>query len=92
MGDPVFPPCCVENVENDGGKLCSWEYCKNVQDRSDEYCKNFPNNGECHPLPGIEDGKDCWCCCSCFAYNTPIEASPGEFVFVHCGHSQVLVS
>ena len=26
--------------------------------------------------------KVCYCCCSCYALNTPIEASPGEFVLI----------
>lgn len=30
--------------------------------------------------PAIEDS--CYCCCSCYALNTPIEASKGEFVLI----------
>jgi hypothetical protein len=33
-------------------------------------------------MPQIPNGQLCYCCCSCFAYNTPIEMSPNEYVVV----------
>lgn len=79
---PEFPPCCIENVHNIGGTLCDWNtVCKPVQDHLDKYCKDSGQN-PCAAVPQVPDGKVCYCCCSCFAYNTPIEAAPGQFVLV----------
>jgi hypothetical protein len=79
---PEFPPCCVENVDNKGGKLCDWNsVCKPIQEALDKYCKDSGQN-PCAPMPQMPNGQMCYCCCSCFAYNTPIEASLGEYVMV----------
>jgi hypothetical protein len=78
---PTFPECCVENVNNEGGKLCTWDFCKRIQDRLNKYCKDAGEN-PCAAVPQEEMGVECYCCCSCFAYDTPIEASPGEYVMV----------
>lgn len=78
---PSFPECCVENVGNLGGQLCSWDLCKRIQDRLNNYCKATGQN-PCAPVPQEEYGVECYCCCSCFAYNTPIEAKPGEYMLV----------
>jgi hypothetical protein len=78
---PAFPQCCVDNVKNAGGKLCTWDFCKRIQDRLNKYCKDAGEN-PCAAVPQEEMGVPCYCCCSCFAYNTPIEASLGEYVMV----------
>jgi hypothetical protein len=78
---PEFPPCCVENVKKKEGVLCSWEHCKDIQEDQDFYCKESGQN-PCAAVPQKEFGKRCFCCCSCFAYDTPIEASKGEYVMV----------
>lgn len=60
---------------------------------SDAYCAQKSgtlNKGYCHdmgfapgtPVPLKENGKPCSCCCSCYALNTPIEATKGEFVLI----------
>ena len=42
-----------------------------------------PNEGIVKdPYIQVGRGKVCWCCCSCFAFDTPIEARPGMFVFI----------
>jgi hypothetical protein len=83
---PDYLPGCVEKVKAKGGKLCSWEkVCKVIQEATDVYCKNrLDHDGTPfdEPVPGVEDGKQCFCCCSCFAQYTPIEVSPGEYVSV----------
>jgi hypothetical protein len=79
---PDFPPCCITNVDNKKGKLCDWAtVCKPIQDDLDTYCKDSGQN-PCAAIPQMPNGQKCYCCCSCFAYNTPIEASLGEFVMV----------
>ncbi|MBF9264061.1 hypothetical protein [Paracidovorax cattleyae] len=83
---PDYLPGCVEKVKAKNGKLCSWDnVCKIVQDNTDVYCKNrLDHDGTPfdEPVPNVENGKPCFCCCSCFAQHTPIEVSPGEFVAV----------
>ena len=75
-----FPECCVVNVGNQGGKLCSWDFCRLVQEQVNQYCWNT-HQPPCAPVPQAENGEPCWCCCtSFFFYNAPIEASPGEHV------------
>jgi hypothetical protein len=32
--------------------------------------------------PDLHGGQACYCCCSCFALNTPIEAQPGKFMMI----------
>lgn len=83
---PDYLPGCVEKVKARGGKLCSWDnVCKVVQDNTDIYCKSrLDHDGTPfdEPVPNAENGKPCFCCCSCFAQYTPIEVSAGEFVAV----------
>ncbi|HEY6391848.1 MAG TPA: hypothetical protein VIX89_11255 [Bryobacteraceae bacterium] len=31
------------------------------------------------PVPQVENGKKCYCCCSCFSYDTPILINEGVF-------------
>ncbi|MET1112957.1 MAG: hypothetical protein ABWX67_15680 [Allosphingosinicella sp.] len=79
---PTFDPCCVAAVENMGAKLCDWDtVCLPIQQQLNFYCKNQGQN-PCSPMPQIPGGQICYCCCSCFAYDTPIEMSPNEFVMV----------
>lgn len=78
---PDYPKCCLDNIAQKGGVLCSWDHCKDIQDEQDFYCKDAGQN-PCASVPQKEFGKKCFCCCSCFAYNTPIEVTPGEFVMV----------
>ncbi|MEO7177597.1 MAG: hypothetical protein ABIW83_02025 [Allosphingosinicella sp.] len=79
---PDFPPCCVEGVKNIGGVLCDWTtVCLPIQNSLNFYCKS-QGQDPCAPMPQIPGGQICYCCCSCFAYDTPIEMSPNEFVMV----------
>ena len=78
---PSFPECCVQNVKNLKGELCSWPFCERLQQKLNYYCKEAGQN-PCAAVPQEEMGVPCYCCCSCFAYHTPIEASPGEYVMV----------
>ena len=78
---PNYPPCCVENVKYRGGVLCEWDLCREIQHEMDSYCKNDSIN-PCSAVPQYLNRKICYCCCSCFAYNTPIEAATGEYVAV----------
>ena len=75
-----FPQCCVQNVAKKGGKLCSWDYCAELQPYVNQYCRNT-GQPPCGAVPAQEDGQPCYCCCPSWGfYNAPIEASPGEHV------------
>lgn len=73
---------CLQTVRDNGWKLCTWDtICKVIQSAIDGYCGlNMLAPGT--PVPQAENGQLCYCCCSCFAYNTPIEVRPNEFVYI----------
>ena len=83
---PDFLPGCVKKVEAKGDKLCDWDtVCKPIQDIIDVYCKERKDQDGTsfdEPVPQIQNGQICYCCCSCFAHFTPIEVTPGEFVAI----------
>lgn len=78
MGD--WTQKCRDNVKKlEPPVNCSPEFCAHLQKKVDKYCilVGLP---EGYPIPEQEMGKDCWCCCSCFAYGTPIEVSTGKSI------------
>ena len=82
---PTFPPECVKAVEKKGGVMCDWNtHCKPIQDSIDIYCKDAKELlGTPVPQKNPNPPPDlCYCCCSCFAYNTPIEVSPGDYAYI----------
>lgn len=83
---PEYLPGCVKKVEAKKSKLCDWDtVCKIIQENTDVYCKERLNQDGTpfdEPVPQIQNGVVCYCCCSCFASFTPIEVTPGEFVAI----------
>ncbi|HEX3043485.1 MAG TPA: hypothetical protein VHY08_01920 [Bacillota bacterium] len=78
MGD--WTQKCKENVSHlEPPVNCSWDFCSHLQKKIDQYCILVGLN-EAYPIPEQEMGQDCWCCCSCFAYGTPIEVNAGKFI------------
>jgi hypothetical protein len=74
----AWDSCRVE-VERSGDKMCNVNDCAKAQAGIDHRChdKGWPAGtpfGIYH-----DDGSLCFCCCSCLAYNTPIETTPGHF-------------
>ena len=70
---------CRAEVEKTGDKMCNVNDCAKAQAGIDHRChdKGWPAGtpfGIYH-----DDGTLCFCCCSCLAYDTPIETSPGHF-------------
>jgi len=81
---------CYQTAIEKGWPICNWEnHCVKVQSSIDSYCSGTervpgtPVVQLC--VPGVDTDcyeDQCWCCCSCFAYDTPIETSPGNFAFI----------
>ncbi|RFS26710.1 hypothetical protein DVR12_02675 [Chitinophaga silvatica] len=99
---------CLDNIKKLHGTMCSEEHCNStiVKDYSENYCNCtdvYPNGcdpvryqGCCSysatsPVPILELG--CYCCCGCFANETPVavdlktykaiaEFNPGDLVYV----------
>ena len=73
---------CLDEVERLGAELCDWaSHCALIQSEIDTYCSGtdkIPGT----PVPQVVDGKLCYCCCSCFAYDTPIETAQGIYTFI----------
>jgi hypothetical protein len=70
---------CLDTIKQKGWTLCDWDrVCKVIQDAIDGYCgANEKAPGT--PVPQVQDGKLCYCCCSCFAYDIPILVSEGVY-------------
>ena len=78
MGD--WTQKCRENIKQQKPPVpCSAEFCAEMQSRLSKYCVMI-GAPEATPIPQQEKGQDCWCCCSCFAYGTPVEVSTGKFI------------
>lgn len=63
---------CANEVKSMGQKMCDLALCDKIQKNIDERChaKGW-SPGEPY-IVYKEDGSICYCCCSCFAYDTPI--------------------
>jgi hypothetical protein len=70
---------CCDNIKKETPPV----YCDNIvpglcgriQDKINKYCSHNGLGGDV-PVPQSPEAGDCWCCCSCFAYGTPIEVDP----------------
>jgi hypothetical protein len=76
---------CMDNVAAASPPFnthCDPRLCAQLQATIDTHCSENgmrPDDPWLMPLP---DGNWCNCCCSCYGYDTPIEARPGVFVKV----------
>ena len=67
---------------------CTDAFCVMVSDPNNRHCKkqglpmDTPVIGYDTNLYGPGKGGACYCCCSCFAANTPIEVEPGEYALI----------
>lgn len=71
---------CLKNIEakpSPGNHYCPGTTCQDLQPDINTYCKSH-NMGPDEPYATFaNDGSGkCYCCCSCFAFGTPIEVSP----------------
>ena len=75
---------CVNEVKTmqPPGVMCDYSRCMRIQQVIDKTCHNR------HWEPGHPyaldnpDGSICYCCCSCFAYDTPIQVNANTFKFI----------
>lgn len=72
---------CLENIAKLGGSYCPGDICKLLQPDINRYCQSH-NMGPDEPYPTWGPDGKCWCCCSCFAYGTPIEVEPGLYKLI----------
>lgn len=75
---------CFDRIIAKGGVYCNTlepDFCADIQPEINEYCTH--NNLQTDtPVVQKVNGQKCYCCCSCFAFDTPIEVSAGEFRFI----------
>ncbi len=75
---------CIEEVNNmiPPGTMCDYDRCMKIQKRIDDACHNrnwAPGSPYVLDNP---DGSVCYCCCSCFGYDTPIAVADGAFKMI----------
>lgn len=95
-----FTEQCLKNIDDEGppdNVPCTANFCSQIQQSIAKHCRNKGLSPDT-PLPELDPnlygpGKSgfCYCCCSCFAHDTPLEASPGTFVLVQDVHAQDLL-
>jgi hypothetical protein len=70
---------CRQEVESTGDKMCDVNLCAKSQAGVDKKChdKGWPAGTPFGIY--LPDGSVCFCCCSCFAYDTPIQVSTDTF-------------
>jgi hypothetical protein len=86
---------CLENIQALGGTMCPTNHCDAsiVKNYAEAYCNcqapypngcsgpNPPQNccsySATSPVPIISEG--CYCCCGCFANNTPVAFDEGKY-------------
>jgi hypothetical protein len=95
-----FSQQCLENIKNwdpPDSIPCTAPFCASIQTPIDSHCnkkKISPDTPITELDPNLYGpGKPgwCYCCCSCFGHDTPIEASPGEYVLVQDIRSSDLI-
>jgi hypothetical protein len=87
-----FSQQCLDNIKEASDPPdnvpCTYTFCAKIQAPVDRHCTK---KGISADTPVIELDPDlhgpgqsgwCYCCCSCFGHDTPLEAAPGQFVLV----------
>lgn len=72
---------CKSEVEhmNPPEKMCDYNRCMAIQARIDKTCHNRKWEPGSPYILDNPDGSVCYCCCSCFAENTPIAVTGSEY-------------
>jgi hypothetical protein len=88
-GVSVMPTqACLNNIASQPPPFnvsCTPNFCFKTSFARLEYCcgRGLPMDT---PIPSwdpdLHGGQICYCCCSCFALNIPIEAQPGKFMMI----------
>jgi hypothetical protein len=73
---------CLDNIKKERPPVYCDDIvaglCAEVQDKINKYCHQAGLGGDT-PVPMMPPAGLCWCCCSCFAFGTPIEVAPGLY-------------
>src|SRR5690606_26376195 len=71
---------CTNNTQKmkPPGRYCEGDHCGSIQGDINEYCEHTGLGGDV-PVPQRDSRGKCWCCCSCAAWGTPVETSPGNY-------------
>jgi hypothetical protein len=75
---------CFDRIKAKGGVYCNTleaNFCVDIQTEINEYCTHNSLETDTPVIQKV-NGQKCYCCCSCFAFDTPIEVTPGEFKFI----------
>ena len=76
---------CLNRIQQEAppyNRSCDDSYCAKVRAAMDQHCqtKGLPPDT---PIFGFQEGLGfCYCCCSCYTLDTPIEVTPGEFMLI----------
>lgn len=91
--DPPWLPGCMANIQQLGGTLCAEQHCVDAQSANHKICTcvapylngclNNPTPNCCSytatsPVWVALPGGGCYCCCGCFAHDTPVAVSATE--------------
>src|SRR3546814_4483109 len=77
---------CLDNIKKKNAEYCDTinpvapgqaTFCGEIQDEISELCKQHSYGPEVPVIQNSPNGK-CYCCCSCFAYRTPIQVGKFE--------------
>src|SRR3546814_770521 len=77
---------CLDNIKKKGAEYCDTinpvapgqpTFCGEIQSEISELCKQHSYGPEVPVIQNSPNGK-CYCCCSCFAYRTPIQVGKFE--------------
>src|SRR5882757_10847580 len=70
---------CLNNIKKEIPPVYCGDLCGRIQGKINKYCEHNGLGGDV-PVPQWSEATgDCWCCCSCMAWGTPIEVSPGNY-------------
>jgi hypothetical protein len=84
----AIDPTCLDHIKHKNPPIpCPSAFCASVQGPLEQHCHNLQLPPDTPVLlfdPNLGDkGGYCWCCCCDCAYDTPIEATAGQFVLAH---------
>jgi hypothetical protein len=57
-------------------------YCLDIQQEINIYCEHNGLGGDTPVIQKFSKTQKCYCCCSCFAWGTPIAVAPGQFKLI----------
>jgi hypothetical protein len=89
MGGIQMPTAaCLKNIQSEKPPYnvpCTDAFCHKTSFARGQHCSTRGLPLDTPVLswdPDLNGGQACYCCCSCFALDTPIEAAPGQFVLI----------